>query len=48
MPAIMDSIGKPGISPPGLMLSGLVNTCPLVLIVIVCVEETPFLLDETA
>jgi hypothetical protein len=37
----MDSIGNPGIIPPGVMLRVRVNVCPVLLIVIVCVLDTP-------
>jgi len=48
MPAMIDSIGKPGIIPPGVVWRTIVNTCPpLLLTVIVWVVETVFLLAVT-
>jgi hypothetical protein len=45
---MIDSIGKPGIIPPGVVWSTTVNAWPPLLVtVIVCVVETPFLLIAT-
>ena len=39
-PASIDSSGKPGINPPGVMFRLMVNTCPLLAIVMLCVFVT--------
>jgi hypothetical protein len=47
IPAKIDSMGKPGIIPPGLTLSVRVNACPALVTVIDWVEVTPFLVSVT-
>ena len=47
MPAMIDSKGNPGIIPPGVVCSTIVNVWPLLATVIVWLEEIPFLLIAT-
>jgi len=48
IPAKIDSTGKPGINPPGVTLSVMVNTCPLLVVTVIdWVDVTPFLESVT-